>query len=187
MKVINKLNVPESWDEVSFGTYQLLSGLKLGEAKSKTEGLDNSIRVIATLLGTSRSNIESMKASDFLEVQGAVKFLGEDIPKTTKVKWKFIPVHKVSMDKWMAYERYIQSPEENLIKIMILMLEDEVTEAEIKAMAVTEVLSGFFTLMRNSDRSIRRSRKSLLKRMMKVHLKLIWTETLQRLRLKKRK
>lgn len=172
---IANLNVPENWSEVSFGTYQLLVGLELGKEDTKVGELENSIKILATLLRTNIKVIEELSSKDFMTIQSKVKFLSKEIVHTSKVKWNFIPVNKLSMDKWMAYERYKTNPEENLAKILAL-LQPDYNEAQIKEMAVTEVLRGFFILQRNSNKYMRHFQLYSTKVILKASLKKYWME-----------
>lgn len=185
MKVISKLNVPESWNEVSFGTYQLLTGLELSSADRGAKSLDNNIKIIATITNSNVKTIEALKGSDFISIQHYLEFLSSEIVHTNKVKWNFIPINKLTMDKWMAYEKYKLNPEENLTKILAL-LQTEYTEAQIKEMAVTEVLRGFFILQKRLLRYIKSSQLSLVRKMGIVIIKESWKRVIQGVKMKLR-
>lgn len=180
---IANLNVPENWSEVSFGTYQLLVGLELGKEDTKVGELENSIKILATLLRTNIKVIEELSAKDFMAIQAKVQFLSKEIVHTNKIKWNFIPVNKLSMDKWMAYERYKTNPEENLAKIVAL-LQPDYNESQIKEMAVTEVLRGFFILQKNSNKYMKRFQMCLHLKMIKWKLMDYWMTLKMKLRIK---
>lgn len=180
---IANLNIPESWNEVSFGTYQLLTGVELGKEDTKVGELENSIKILATLLKTNIKVIEELSAKDFMAIQAKVQFLSEEIEHSYKVKWNFIPINKLTMDKWMAYEKYKTNPEENLAKILAL-LQTEYTEAQIKEMAVSEVLRGFFILRKNSTKYIKRFQMYLHLKMIKWKLMDYWRTLKMKLRIR---
>lgn len=175
---IANLNVPENWSEVSFGTYQLLTSIEINSADRGAKSLDNNIKIIATVTNSNVKTIEALKGSDFISIQYHLEFLSTEIVHTNKVKWNFIPINKLTMDKWMAYEKYKMNPEENLIKILAL-LQPDYNESQIKEMAVTEVLRGFFILQKRLLRYIKHSQLSLVRKMGIVIIKESWKRVMQ--------
>ena len=163
---VEGFEIPTSWKDITYNQYMRMVKLELLPETDGVSKINNSISIVALILGISKKEIENLRASSFMEIQQHLEFLSTDIPKTRKTKWKFTPVRKLTMDKWLAYEKYSVDVEENLLKILSLM-QEEYTEEEIGNMEVGEVLHGFFTLERNSNLSIRRSLLSLNLKMIK--------------------
>ena len=181
MKIISNLSVPESWEEVSFGTYQLLTSLEMNSLKTNTGELENSIKILATLLKTNVKTIEELKAVDFMEIQSVVKFLSTEIKHTNNVKWRFTKLKDLTMDKWIAYEKYKENSEQNILKILELLQKDY-KEKEIREFGVGEVLRGFFILQKRSESYMRRFHLFLNLKMIKWVMKFKWMRMVEKLK-----
>lgn len=183
--LIEGYEIPTSWKDITYNQYMRMVKLELLPEVDGVSKLNNNISIIALILGISKKELEDIKASSFMEIQQHLEFLSTDIPKTRKTKWKFTPIKKLTMDKWLAYEKYAVDPEENLIKILSI-LQDKYSEEEIGNMEVGEVLQGFFTLERNSNLFTRRFLLSLNLKMIIWTIKYKMRNLMVKMKLKKR-
>lgn len=183
---IDNLNVPESWDEVTFGRYIYLTNFdfKTLEDNNAVSEFDHYNLLMAVVLGTNEESILNLSYPNYVKLQSALKFLEVQPERKTSRKWKFIPLKELTMDKWVTYERLKDDFANNAAKI-IELLQNDYTLKEIIEMPTTEVLDGFFTLQRHCRKSIKRSHVSLVWRLWKWKVKQIKNNLLVKMRLRK--
>lgn len=172
MKQINKINVPESWDEVSFSKYTKLMNVEVDyRDENSLSALDSTIEIISILCDVSIDTIENLSASDYLKLNSIIQFISKPIEHSSKTKWDFIKVDDLKMDKWLAYESYRKDITNNLSKILTLM-QSKYSSEDIDKMAVTEVLYGFFILQKKCQKYIRTFQLYFLRKSFKWEMKM---------------
>lgn len=173
MKVINNLNVPQSWDEVSFKKYNQLINLEVDyRDENSVAALNSTIEIVSILCEVDKSVIENLNAKDYIAINNCVKFVSDPIVNK-KSTWNFIDIEDLKMDKWLAYESYRKDVSNHLLDIL-LILQSDYNKETLNNMAVTEVLYGFFMLQKKCQKYITSFQRYFLRKMFKWKMKIQW-------------
>jgi hypothetical protein len=182
-ELLNKL--PSSWEQLKLRDYIKLSPVL--NAADKDELIDNdiytikhlsdldlSVKIISLLTDTPVDDIEALSMLEVNQLIEKLSFIGS-VPQTGKPKIAYKEFSELSYDNFITFQKLsldftqegiLSSAIGNLPVMLSLFAKDEKPNPEfILNLSMPEVINGFFTVLRNTEKYIQRlERSSLLKK-----------------------
>jgi len=174
---MNKMNIPNSWEDVSFSKYLELVELESDFSNAVTES-EYSIKIISIITGYSIDSIKGLRMNDFIALNKHLQFLSEG-HKPSKNKLSIKNIEDITYDDFITYENLKKNPESNLAAILSLMSAEGLTEEQIKNKSTAEVLDGFFQLRLMLVNYMVDSHQSLIKQNLKKHKEILTKQLFQ--------
>ncbi|QEC78758.1 hypothetical protein [Mucilaginibacter ginsenosidivorax] len=183
-ELLNKL--PSSWEQLKLKDYIKLSPV-LNAADTEGElvdddiytikhlsDLDMSVQIISLLTDTDIEDIEALSMLEVNQLIEKLAFIGT-VPKTGKPKIAYKPFDELSYDNFITFQKLsvdfteegiLSSAIGNLPVMLSLFAKDPNHNPEfIFNLSMPEVINGFFSVKRNTEKYLQRlERSSLLKK-----------------------
>lgn len=163
MKDLNTLlnQLPGSWNDVSLGMFQKLSSTRIREINDDFDGIENTLAVISKLTDTSIEDLEEMAMKDLQQLGSKLSFM-VDLPARTKAsvkEWK--TPEEISYNDYVTFIKIEPDKQlENLGLFVKNFSKTKLTQDEIEALSLPDVLTGFFLQRKALIKSMKRLMKS---------------------------
>lgn len=175
-EVYDKL--PASWDELKLKSFLKLTDLQIEETDDFDGilvGVDNSLKVIATLADVTVEELEALPIREITKIANKIAFISElPVADKSSIKWKAIDT--VSFNDFIVFKTLAQEPIKNMPSIIKSFSKNELTDEQILDMSTTDAYAAFFLLLQSVKKSVRHmiasSSKTLLKQSLKQMLRI---------------
>lgn len=179
-ELLNKL--PSSWEQLKLRDYiklsPVLNASDNGELMDDDiytikhlSDLDLSVKIISLLTDTPVDDIEALSMLEVNQLIEKLSFIGS-VPQTGKPKIAYKGFSELSYDNFITFQKLsldfteegiLSSAIGNLPVMLSLFAKDEKHNPEsILNLSMPEVINGFFTVKKNTERYIRRLERSSL-------------------------
>lgn len=175
-------NLPSSWQELKFKDFKKLIQIPITETTDIDDlfvGLDNSVKALSVLTEMSKEELETIPLAVINQMAQRIEFLTKepDVKNfKTSIKWK--NWKEITYDNYVTFIALTKSnPYENISLLLSSFSHTKMTEEEIDSLPTSEVLAGFFLLVKKVKKyfksSIRKTSFRLTKLMLKQAIQIL--------------
>jgi hypothetical protein len=178
--------LPKSWGDINIRTFHRLTRAKIQQEDDMTNGVQNTISVLSSLLEMPEEELEDLPMKDIVILSNKIEFLLEnpETPKSGVLDWKNID--EISYDNFITYVQSYENQMENLDSFVINFSKTKLTKEEILDLPVTEVFRGFFLFNRQLKKLVNYLIITTSWQLVKFHTKTKFQKPLQWFKWKKK-